>query len=927
MQFTGAGYKDWRTKMEFGLSQKRLISTVQAWRGKPRFVRPTPITLMAQGELSLIPAADRPAARDARDESIIARDLEIEKWEEQDMDAQSFLIQHIGVKQLSHVRNCLTANEMWESLSAYFQLKGDVEIANANALLSAIVMHESEDLSVYVQRLQELHDLLESLGEPLNETKKASNLLNSLNTKYFAMIEIIQTWSATAPHLYNIQTILSTLLQRDVRIQINARKRGESSAPTSVPSANYGGTPAHRPQSGRPAPQPGACHKCGQKGHQARFCTVDLNCSHCKMTGHQVDRCWQLHGKPDFKKTSSGKPSAGRDGKKCDHCGKIGHIESECNAKKAEMRNKAYRAANCSNDEFDASKASSYTASCLPPAAACLSANVKCPLILDSGATDHIFPSIEFFSEYTTSVPLERRFIYTADDKPHEVQGQGTVTLLLHNGAESLTVRLQALHVPSLGQTLVSLGCINKRGKVAFQLSKDGTPTLTQHDRPWADVKATRNGLLLLSGHIVLPGMEGCDVAPHGQALSVGCNWHLRLGHPGLTVMETMIAQGMIPSLTKEERSKVANCEICCAAKMAQGSHKAHTVETATCQKLDRIHLDLVGPMRTVSKHGQFMYFQSGIDVGTRMSFVSLLKSKGEAFNASKPLITALEVESRTNLKSLRTDGGGEYISNEWKAFAKDKGFQHQLIAPYSPEQNGVNERLNRTLLEKMRCLLLWSELPKSYWDVALLHANRLRNRTPTSGLNGGVPLTAWTGKQTDLKSLHTFGCLVQYLKIGHDKPTAGKLAPKTAYGIFLGLPKDQAGFLIWDPTRPEIMVRTDVKFYEDQPGFPRLRQKASPKVPLDDDFFTLFPMGGAPSAVPPTPSPAASTQAAIQPSFPLLPAPPPPIDVIQLSSDIESGVHGGDEDGESEVQREESISDRVAARRRAQFASFGDVL
>ena len=190
--------------MEFGLSQKRLISTVQAWRGKPRFVRPTPITLMAQGELSLIPAADRPAARDSRDASIIARDLEIDKWEQQDVDAQSYLIQHIGVKQLSHVRNCLTANEMWESLSAYFELKGDVELANANAMLCAIVMHETEDLSVYVQRLQELHDLLESLGEPLNETKKASNLLNSLNTKYFAMIEIIQTWSATALHLYNI---------------------------------------------------------------------------------------------------------------------------------------------------------------------------------------------------------------------------------------------------------------------------------------------------------------------------------------------------------------------------------------------------------------------------------------------------------------------------------------------------------------------------------------------------------------------------------------------------------------------------------------------------------------------------------------------------------------------------------------------------
>ena len=77
---------------------------------------------------------------------------------------------------------------------------------------SAIVMSESEAISPYVQRLQDLHDLLERLGEPVTEAKKASNLLNSLNSKYFAMIDIIQMWAITAPNLYNIQTILSTLL-------------------------------------------------------------------------------------------------------------------------------------------------------------------------------------------------------------------------------------------------------------------------------------------------------------------------------------------------------------------------------------------------------------------------------------------------------------------------------------------------------------------------------------------------------------------------------------------------------------------------------------------------------------------------------------------------------------------------------------------
>ena len=108
------------------------------------------------------------------------------------------------------------------------------------------------------------------------------------------------------------------------------------------------------------------------------------------------------------------------------------------------------------------------------------------PLILDSGATDHIFPSRDYFSEYTTSaIPLQTSFIYTVDNQPHEVKGSGIVTLRLHRGMEHTTIRLHALHVPSLGQTLVSLGCINRRGSVEFKLCKTGIPTLTKDNETW----------------------------------------------------------------------------------------------------------------------------------------------------------------------------------------------------------------------------------------------------------------------------------------------------------------------------------------------------------------------------------------------------------------------------------------------------------
>ena len=216
--------------------------------------------------------------------------------------------------------------------------------------------------------------------------------------------------------------------------------------------------------------------------------------------------------------------------------------------------------------------------------------------------------------------------------------------------------------------------------------------------------------------------MVGADVAQYGMALTVGTDWHLRLGHPGLTMMHAMSSKGMIPNLTKEETKTIADCEVCCASKMAQSPHHANSEDSQNLAKMDRIQLDLVGPMLVPSKHGKFTYFQSGMDVGTRMSFINLLKSKSDALKVSKTTIHALELESQTKLKSLRTDGGGEYVSAEWKVFADEKGFTHQLTALYTPQQNGIVERLNRTLLEKMRCLLIWSQLPNPYWDVALLH-------------------------------------------------------------------------------------------------------------------------------------------------------------------------------------------------------------
>ena len=132
-------------------------------------------------------------------------------------------------------------------------------------------------------------------------------------------------------------------------------------------------------------------------------------------------------------------------------------------------------------------------------------------------------------------------------------------------------------------------------------------------------------------------------------------------------------------------------------------------------------------------------------------------------------------------LKSIKTDKGGEYVSQDWMNYCGGKGIDKQTTHAYSPEQNGICERLNITLTEKMRCILIWSRLPKSYWDVALLHANWLRNITLTKSLAGKIPIEVWEGKKLKMNKSHNFRCLVQYLMVGAEKSKQGdKFAPRT---------------------------------------------------------------------------------------------------------------------------------------------------
>ncbi|KAL4290440.1 hypothetical protein GQ457_14G025310 [Hibiscus cannabinus] len=156
-------------------------------------------------------------------------------------------------------------------------------------------------------------------------------------------------------------------------------------------------------------------------------------------------------------------------------------------------------------------------------------------------------------------------------------------------------------------------------------------------------------------------------------------------------------------------------------------------------EPLQLVHTDVCGPIKPPS-FGKSRYFLLFIDDYSRKTWVYFLKQKSEAFGAFKNFKALVEKESGFEIKSLRFDRGGEFTSNEFNDFCKANGIRRPLTVPRSPQQNGVVERKNRTILNMARSMLKAKNMPKEFWAEAVSCAVYLSNRSPTKNMDNVTP-------------------------------------------------------------------------------------------------------------------------------------------------------------------------------------------
>ena len=200
-------------------------------------------------------------------------------------------------------------------------------------------------------------------------------------------------------------------------------------------------------------------------------------------------------------------------------------------------------------------------------------------------------------------------------------------------------------------------------------------------------------------------------------------------------------------------------------------------------QILELVHSDVNGPMKTRT-HGGAKYFDTFIDDFTRKTFVYFLTQKSQVFDKFKEFKAFAENQTGMKLQKLRSDNGGEYTSKAFNSFCKEHGIERQFSTPYTPQQNGVAERKNRTFFESARCMLQHSGFSNVFWVEAINTAAYVLNRAPTSAVKDKTPQEAWSGKKPTVQHFRVFGCIA-YVHVPDEKCT--KLDPKSIKCIFLG--------------------------------------------------------------------------------------------------------------------------------------------
>ena len=400
----------------------------------------------------------------------------------------------------------------------------------------------------------------------------------------------------------------------------------------------------------------------------------------------------------------------------------------------------------------------------------------KVEWLIDTGATKHFCADRELFAEFVETSDIDK--VYMGNSSVSQVLGKGKVALKLTSG-KTLTL-LNVLFVPSLRRNLISSGLLEISG--LKQVIEGGKLVLTKNGDFVGKTYRTGTLYVLETVTEIENNKNVTTSAYYVESIDL---WHARLGHVNAKSLNRLHEMGLIPKLNGHEKSM---CEICVESKYRKRPFKS-VVERST-ELLELIHSDLA-VFKDIESRGGKRYYITFVDDYSRYTKLYLLRSKDEAENTF--YVYKAEVENQLNrkIKRLRSDRGGEYVTNSLKEYCEINGIIHEFTAPYCPQQNCILERKNRTLKEMMNALLASSDLPDNMWGEAVLSVNHILNKVPHKKLDK-TPYELWKGHPPNLKLTKVWGCLA---KVGLPSFKVDGIGSKTFDVVMIGYAENSSAY------------------------------------------------------------------------------------------------------------------------------------
>ncbi|GJT12756.1 retrovirus-related pol polyprotein from transposon TNT 1-94 [Tanacetum coccineum] len=275
--------------------------------------------------------------------------------------------------------------------------------------------------------------------------------------------------------------------------------------------------------------------------------------------------------------------------------------------------------------------------------------------------------------------------------------------------------------------------------------------------------------------------------------------WHRRLNHLNFGTINDLARKDLVRGLPRLKFEKDHLCSACQLGKSKKHTHKPKTKNT-NLEVLNTLHMDLYGPMRVQTINGK-KYILVIIDDYSQFTWVKFFRSKDETPEVVIKYLNKIQVGLNKTIRNIRTDNGTEFVNKDLTDYYERVGIFHQKTVPRTPQQNGIVERQNRTLVEAARIMLIFSKALMFLWADAVATACYTQNRSLIHTRQCKTPYELVHDKKPDLTFFRVFGTLCYPT---NDCEDLGKLQPIADIGIFVGYAPSRKGYRIYNKrTRP----------------------------------------------------------------------------------------------------------------------------